>query len=124
MTYQASDVMPSHDGMTAYEFLVNNINSDKQLIDNAVDSIVNNDTTGQFSASAARFLAAIDPESFSVEIDHLLKSAIDKDRDKHYLPDLLQGIWGKDYMARADILRETDDNFRRIYKRVHPAGII
>lgn len=124
MNHQATDVKSYSEGMSSYEFLVNNINEDKEVIDNAVQSIISTDTTGQFSASAARFLAAIDHESFAEEIDLLLKSTIDKDRDKHYLPDLLQGIWGDDYMSRAEELRETDDNFRRIYKRVHPAGII
>ncbi len=112
------------DGMTSYEFLVNNTNSDKKLIAKAVDDIVASDTSGQFSASAARFLSAIDPESFRVEIDRLLRSAIDKDRDKQYLPALLPSIWGDDYMNKAEELRERDDNFRRIFKRVHPAGII
>lgn len=124
MTHQATDVKSDNEGMSSYEFLVNHINEDKEVINNAVSGIIKTDTSGQFSASAARFLAAVDHDSFSEEIDRLLKSTIEKDRDKHYLPDLLQGIWGNDYMARAEELRETDDNFRRIYKRVHPAGII
>lgn len=114
----------SNDGMSAYESLVNNINSDKELIDKAVDDIVKADATGQFSASAARFLAAIDSDNFVTEIDRLLKSAIDKDREKQYLPALLPSIWGDDYMKRAEELRDEDDNFRRIFKRVHPAGVI
>lgn len=112
------------DGLTAYETLVNNISEDKELINNYLNNIITTDTSGQFSASAARFLAAIDAEGFSEEISRLLKHVIDKDRDKHYLPALLSGIWGEDYMKNADSLREKDDNFRRIFKRVHPAGII
>lgn len=112
------------DGMTSYEFLVNNIYGDNELIDNTVKDIISSDTSGQFSASAARFLAAIDSSSFAPQIDELLHSAIDKDRDKQYLPALLPAIWGEDYMSRAESLRESDDNFRRIFKRVHPVGII
>ena len=49
---------------------------------------------------------------------------IDKDREKQYMPALLPAIWGTDYMNRAEELRDLDDNFRRIFKRVHPIGII
>lgn len=111
-------------GMKAYEFLVDNINGDKELIDNAINDIVKSDTTGQFTASAARFLSAIDPESFAPHINILLQSVIDKDREKQYMPALLPSIWGTDYMNRAEELRDLDDNFRRIFKRVHPIGII
>lgn len=112
------------DGMTSYEYLVDNINGDKELIDNAVNKVIDTDTSGQFCASAARFLSAIDPEGFSSYIDSLLQSVISKDREKQYLPALLPAIWGEDYMSHAEELRDRDDNFRRIFKRVHPAGII
>lgn len=112
------------DGMTSYEYLVDNINGDKELIDNAVSKVIDTDTSGQFCASAARFLSAIDPKGFSSHIDSLLQSVISKDREKQYLPALLPAIWGQDYMNHAEELRDRDDNFRRIFKRVHPAGII
>lgn len=112
------------DGMAAYEFLVDHIGDDNAVITKAVDQVISSDTSGQFSASAARFLSAVNPQGFAPEIDALLKSAIDKDREKQYLPTLLPAIWGQDYMVRAEELRDHDDNFRRIFKRVHPAGII
>lgn len=115
---------PDADGMAFYEFLVDNIGGEKELIEHAVENIINADTSGQFSASAARFLAAIDADSFALIIDTLLKSAIEKDREKQYLQGLLPAIWGEDYMNRADELRDKDDNFRRIFKRIHPVGII
>ncbi|MCM1005065.1 MAG: hypothetical protein NC402_02080 [Prevotella sp.] len=112
------------DGLKAYEFLVDNINGDKQLINKAVCDVIEADNSGQFCASAARFLSAIDADNFLSEIDSLLKSVIEKDREKHYMPALLPTIWGDDYMVHAEELRDSDDNFRRIFKRVHPTGII
>ena len=112
------------DGMSSYEYLVDNINGDKELISRAVNRIIETDTSGQFCASAARFLSALDPEEFAPQIDALLESAISKDREKQYLPALLPAIWGEDYMNHAEELRDKDDNFRRIFKRVHPVGII
>ena len=112
------------DGMASYECLVNNFNSDPELLQAAIDNMERVDATGQFTASAARFLAAISPNEYSREIDRLLKLAIDKDRAKAYLPDLLSSIWGADYELHAEELREKDDNFRRIYKRVYPASMI
>jgi len=114
----------SADGMAAYESLVNSVGADSTLIHNAVSDIIATDASGQFSASAARFLAALDREGYAPEIDLLLAAVIDKDRGKQYMPDLLPAVWGDDYMLHADELRERDDNFRRIFKRVHPAGII
>lgn len=111
-------------GMDCYEYLVDHINDDKALIDSAVAKIIEADTSGQFCASATRFLAAVDAPGFAPQIDALLKAVIDKDRAKAYLPDLLPAVWGADYTSRADELRESDDNFRRIYKRVHPSGVI
>ncbi len=112
------------DGMVSYEYLVNNFDRHPEVVGLAVENIGRVDSTGQFAASAARFLHATDAARFAAEIDTLLKQAIDKDRDKAYLPSLLSCIWGNDYAERADALREADDNFRRIYKRVHPASAI
>ena len=112
------------DGLSSYEYLVNNINASAEEINRAVNQIITVDKSGQFSASAARFLAAIDHENFASQIDLLLKATIEKDRDQVYLSDLLSAVWGPDYTMLADELRDKDDNFRRIYKRVHPSGII
>ena len=54
----------------------------------------------------------------------LIECAIDKDRERRYIGTLLEGIWGPDYQSRAAELRETDDNFRRIYKRIYPQGAV
>lgn len=53
-------------------------------------------------------------------IDKLVKGAIDRDKERRYIGDLLESLWGKDYAERAQSLISSDDNFRRIYKRVFP----
>ena len=82
------------------------------------------DLSGQFLASAARYLHAIDAEGYAPAIRSLVSQAIDKDREHRYLPDLLQGLYGEDYESRCNELCATDDNFRRIYKRLFPTAII
>lgn len=112
------------DGLSLYEYLVNCISASPEDIDKAVRQLIDTDTTGQFCASASRYLAAVDKNNFAAAIDLLLKATIEKDRELAYLPDLLPAVWGTDYSMRVDELRDSDDNFRRIYKRVHPSGII
>ena len=82
------------------------------------------DLSGQFMASAARYLNAIDPAGYEPAIRNLVAGAIDKDREHRYLPDLLQGLYGSDYEVRAKELIAADDNFRRIYKRLFPTTVI
>ena len=52
------------------------------------------------------------------------KKIDDKDRERVYIGSLLTDIWGPDYMDKASELAAADNNFRRIYKRLYPAGII
>ena len=80
------------------------------------------DLNGQFVVSTARYLCAIDSERYADSIDVLVKAAIEKDREHKYLGDLIAGIYGADYKERAAELSATDDNFRRIYKRLYPAN--
>lgn len=112
------------DGMLTYEYIANNVSTCSEILPELVENMRRVDTTGQFVASTARFLAAIDKEHFSSAINRLIESAIEKDRELRYLGSLLKGIWGADYESRADELRETDDNFRRIYKRIYSSSII
>ena len=93
-------------------------------IDKAIDNMVRVDTTGQFLASAARYLNAINPEKFAEQIDRLVAATIERDREHRYLADVLQGIYGEDYEARAETLIASDNNFRRIYKRLFPSKAI
>ncbi|MDE6461048.1 MAG: hypothetical protein K2K52_09520 [Paramuribaculum sp.] len=89
-----------------------------------VQNMINVDSTGQFVASAARYLAAIEPNEYAEYISTLISAAIDKDRERKYLPDLISGIWGSDYKDKAAELSAADNNFRRIYKRLNPTGAL
>ena len=112
-------------GLLTYEYIANNINNpDFTLeIDALVDNIIKVDKTGQFVVSTVRYLNAIDKEVFASQIDRLIKAAITVDRERAYLGVLAASIWGNDYKERAESLVASDDNFRRIYKRLYPIGI-
>lgn len=112
------------DGLLIYEYMANNIDTcSSEQLDALVDNMIRVDMTGQFLVSASRYLAAIDAVSFASQIDRMVASAIDKDRERKYIPVLLESLYGPDYQERAEVLKQTDNNFRRIYKRVFPVGI-
>ena len=113
------------DGLLTYEYLANHIG---ECMPEDIDALIGNmervDLSGQFMASAARYLNAIDPEGYAPAIQQLVAGAIDKDREHRYLPDLLLGLYGEDYGERVAELCAADDNFRRIYKRLFPTSAI
>ena len=109
-------------GLLTYSYIANNIDSCEEDMDFLVANMIKVDMTGQYVASAARYLYAIDPEQYKSYISTLIASVIEKDREHCYLPSLIQGIWGDDYLQRAEELK-SDDNFRRIYKRLYAVGI-
>lgn len=115
-------LMADTDGLKAYEYIANNIDTVLPDLDYVIDCMAKADASGQFLASAARYLHAIDPEAFGSYIQRLVAQVIDRDREHRYLSDLLQGIYGPDYEERADELSAADDNFRRIYKRLFPSA--
>ncbi len=110
------------DGLMTYEYLANHIGQCDEAMPRLVDNMIAVDTTGQFLVSAARYLAAIDAVEYADSISRLVEAAIDRDRERRYLGDLLEGIWGADYAAHVDELCASDNNFRRIYKRLHPSS--
>lgn len=112
-------------GLITYEYIANNINSSTivEELDSLVDNIIKVDRTGQFVVSTARYLNAIDKTGYAPQIDRLIKAAIEVDRERAYLGTLAASIWGDDYKSRAASLIASDDNFRRIYKRLYPIGI-
>lgn len=112
------------DGLLTYEYIANHIDTCGECMDFLVDNMIRVDLNGQFAASAARYLSAIDPHEFKPAIDRLVASVIEKDRERRYLSDLLEGIYGPDYRENADKLRELDDNFRRIEKRLNNTSAI
>lgn len=110
------------DGMETYEYIVNHCDGCEAEMDELVDNLRRVDTTGQFLASSARFLHAVDADRYAPWLGCLIEGAIDKDRERRYIGSLLEAIWGEGYMERAEELRRTDDNFRRIYKRIYTMG--
>lgn len=108
------------DGLLTYEYIANHIGECDDIMGELVDNMILVDPTGQFMVSAARYLYAINPETYADSISRLISTAIEKDRERRYLPDLVTAIWGDDYRDRAEELMATDDNFRRIYKRITP----
>lgn len=112
------------DGMSTYEFIVNNVDNIGDNMSELIENLKRVDRSGQFLASTARFLNAIDHETFSPWLPSLIEAAISKDRERRYIGSLLEALWGTDYKERSDELIKTDDNFRRIYKRIYPADII
>lgn len=109
------------DGLVTYEYIANHIDTCSECIDMLVDNMIRVDLSGQFSASAARYLSAIDADGFKNAIDRLVGAVIDKDREHKFLATLMEGVYGADYHERASELRETDDNFRRLEKRILPS---
>ena len=106
------------DGMATYEWIVNNPEGCMANMDSLIDNLKRCDVSGQFLASTARFLSAVDSEAYSEWIPQLVEGVIEKDRERRYIGSLLVALWGPDYHERAEELREHDDNFRRIYKRL------
>lgn len=108
------------DGMATYDYIVNNVDTCIDRMDELVDSLLRADKSGQFLASSARFLNAVDSASFHRHIGRLVMGAIDRDRERRYIGSLLEALWGEGYRDRAAALAAADDNFRRIYKRIYP----
>ena len=110
-------------GLLTYEYIANNMGAIDNDLPELVDNMIMKDRTGQFVVSTARYLNAIDNKKYAQSIDLLVKAAIAKDRDHVYLAYLASSLWGADYKEHAAELSATDDNFRRIYKRLYPVGM-
>lgn len=108
------------DGLLTYEYIANHIGSCDDIMSELIDNMILVDKSGQFVTSAARYLNAIDAVVYADAISRLVNAAIEKDRDRLYLANLVESLYGEDYMERADELSEIDDNFRRIFKRLAP----
>lgn len=106
------------DGLLTYEYIANHITDCGDIMPDLVENMIRIDLSGQFLVSAARYLAAIDRQAYSADIDRLVAAAIDRDRERRFIADLLPALWGEDYADHVVELAEADNNFRRIYKRV------
>ena len=110
-------------GLLTYEYIANNMGNIDDDMAELVDNMILKDRTGQFVVSTARYLNAIDHDKYASSIDLLVKAAIAKDRDHVYLSYLAASLWGEDFKEHAAELSASDDNFRRIFKRLYPVGI-
>ncbi len=110
-------------GLLTYEYIANNMGNIDDDMAELVDNMILKDRTGQFVVSTARYLNAIDHDKYASSIDLLVKAAIAKDRDHVYLSYLAASLWGDDFKEHAAELSASDDNFRRIFKRLYPVGI-
>lgn len=119
---ESSFQLPDHEseGMAIYEYIVDNCATCSSEMPGLISKLRIVDNSGQFLASTARYLAAVDREQFEQWLGPLIEGAIDKDRERRYIGSLLQSIWGEDYETRVEELKAADNNFRRIYKRIHP----
>lgn len=107
-------------GMSVYERIVDQAESRGAGLKELIEELKQVDTTGQFLASTARYLSAVDREYFEPWLTPLIEAAIERDRERRYIGSLLEAIWGADYEQRVEELRASDNNFRRIYRRMHP----
>ncbi|MDE6771219.1 MAG: hypothetical protein K2J49_01320, partial [Muribaculaceae bacterium] len=80
------------DGMATYEYIVNNCETCADMMPDLVENLKRVDMSGQFLASSARFLAAVDREKFSPWLSPLIEGAISKDRERRYIGSLLEAI--------------------------------
>ncbi len=120
MNVDNNDTSLQEEGMSLYEYIVDHASTCCDEMNDLIMKLKRCDTNGQFLASAARYLAAVDRETFEPYLGKLVEAAIEKDRDHRYISSLLEALWGADYKERAEELRATDDNFRRIYRRIYP----
>lgn len=119
MTSEETKPVPEAAGMAIYEEIVDNADNGTLQMGDVIMRLKEVDTTGQFLASTARYLAALDRERFEQWLAPLVEGAIEKDRDRRYIGSLLEALWGADYAEHAEELKQSDDNFRRIYKRLY-----
>lgn len=124
MSETLKNLAGDRDGMATYDYIVNNVDTCLASMPELIENLKRVDVSGQFLASTARFLSAVDREKFAECLTPLIEGAIEKDRERRYIGSLLEAIWGKDYIERAETLKLEDDNFRRIFKRIYPSGIL
>lgn len=107
------------DGLLIYEYIANNIGECDDDLPALCEAMCAVDRSGQFTASAARYLNAVNSDLYADSVRFLVASTIDKDRERRYLGDLMESIYGKLEDIDIDALCATDNNFRRIYKRLY-----
>lgn len=106
--------------MGVYERIVNAESTTPEQLPELAAELIACDDSGQYLCSSARYLGALNAEGYAPLINRLVASAIERDREHKYISQLLPALWGDDFMEKATSLRLSDDNFRRIFKRIYP----
>lgn len=106
--------------MDIYEQIVDAESTNPESLPDLVEKLKDCDETGQYLCSSARYLGALNATLYADFITNLVEEAIDRDREHKYISQLLPALWGDDFMMQADKLSLTDNNFRRIFKRIYP----
>ena len=73
-------------GLLTYEYIANHINSIDDMMPDLVENMIRVDKTGQFVVSTARYLHAIDPNSFLKASTRLSRRRLKKTEIGHILP--------------------------------------
>lgn len=112
------------EGLSTYEFIVNHL---YELNDDQLNEIIDNlsriDSTGQYLASASRYMHAVEADRFAPYTERMIGLTIDRDREHRYIGELMTAFYGNDYKEKAGEL-SADNNFRRMYKRLFPEGAL
>lgn len=107
------------DGLLIYEFIANNIGDCDDSLPALAEALCTVDRTGQFTASAARFLNAVNAEAYKEPVRTLVAATIDRDRERRYIGDLMESIYGPLEGKDVEAISAADNNFRRMYKRLY-----
>ncbi|MGM9864656.1 MAG: hypothetical protein ACI30P_00030 [Muribaculaceae bacterium] len=106
------------DGLLIYECIANNAGQDDACLPELCKALAEVDLSGQFTASAARFLHAVDSTRYADLVRPLVSATIDLDRERKYLGDLFQCLYGPVEGLDVAAMSAADNNFRRMYKRL------
>ena len=106
------------DGLLIYECIANNAGQDDACLPELCKALAEVDLSGQFTASAARFLHAVDSTRYADLVRPLVAATIDLDRERKYIGDLFQCLYGPVEGLDVAAMSAADNNFRRMYKRL------
>lgn len=121
---QLKQIETGKDVLKTYEFLANHLfELEDDDLRKIVDVLDDADRSGQYLASGARYLNAIDNERFKDHIRRMTSLTIDRDREHKYIGELISALYGAEYFNRVEEL-SSDSNFRRMYKRLFPEGAL
>ena len=90
MTEDLKNLENDADGMATYDYIVNHVGTCREVMPALVENMLRADVSGQFLASSARFLAAVDREAFEPWLAPLIEGTIEKDREHRYIGSLLE----------------------------------